>query len=106
VTCDQARFFVRHPPRKLTPTKNGPSETCRRSTASGTGLTASLKNWIVTEDNDFLELCDLDDSDEIADLDSDGQLGMTDLRFKCWFEPFGSGVDRGVPHPIVLDSDP
>jgi len=58
------------------------------------------------EDNDFLELYDLDDSDEIADLDPDGQLGLTDLRFRFWFRPFGSGVDRGVPHPFVLDSQP
>lgn len=58
------------------------------------------------EDNDFLELYSLDDSDEIADLDGDGQLGMTDLRFRFWFVPFGSGVDRGVPHPFVLDSEP
>lgn len=55
------------------------------------------------EDNDFLELYSLDDSDEIADLDADGQMGMTDLRFRFWFVPFGSGVDRGVPHPFVLD---
>ena len=58
------------------------------------------------EDNDFLDLYDVEDSDEIADLDAVGQLGMTDLRFKFWFVPFGSGVDRGVPHPFVLDSDP
>ena len=58
------------------------------------------------EDNDFLELYSLDDSDEIADLDTDGQLGMTDLRFRFWFVPFGTGVDRGVPHPFVLDSAP
>jgi hypothetical protein len=58
------------------------------------------------EDNDFLDLYSLDDSDEVADLDADGQLGMTDLRFRSWFVPFGSGVDRGVPHPFVLDSDP
>jgi hypothetical protein len=31
-------------------------------------------------------------------------VGMGDLRFKNWFSPFGSGVDRGVPHPFVLDS--
>lgn len=58
------------------------------------------------EDNDFLELYSLDDSDEITDLDADGQLGMTDLRFKLWFVPFGSGVDRGVPHPFLLDTEP
>lgn len=54
------------------------------------------------EDNDFLELYSLDDSDEITDLDADGHLGMTDLRFGFWFVPFGTGVDRGVPHPFVL----
>jgi hypothetical protein len=55
------------------------------------------------EDNDFLGLYDLDDSDEIADIDRTGLLGVGDLRFKHWFEPFGSGVDRGVPHPFLLD---
>ena len=55
------------------------------------------------EDNDFLALYGLDDSDEIADLDPHGMLGMGDLRLKHWFKPFGSGVDRGVPHPFVLD---
>jgi hypothetical protein len=54
------------------------------------------------EDNDFLDLYGLEDSDEIADLDPHGMMGMSDLRFKNWFKPFGSGVDRGVPHPFVL----
>ena len=57
------------------------------------------------EDNDFLELYDLEDSDEIGDLDPHGIMGMGDLRFKKWFKPFGSGVDRGVPHPFVLNTD-
>lgn len=56
------------------------------------------------EDNDFLELYHLEDSDEIVDLDPAGTLGMTDLRFKNWFKPYGSGVDRGVPHPFVVDT--
>jgi hypothetical protein len=55
------------------------------------------------EDNDFLELYRLQDSDDIPDIDPSGLMGMTDLRFKSWFQPFGSGVDRGVPHPFLLD---
>jgi hypothetical protein len=55
------------------------------------------------EDDDFLTLYRLEDSDDLPDLDPTGQMGMTDLRFKCWFHPFGSGVDRGVPHPFLLD---
>jgi hypothetical protein len=55
------------------------------------------------EDTDFESLYELEDSDEIADLDPQKLMGLTELRFKHWFEPFGSGVDRGVPHPFVLD---
>jgi hypothetical protein len=55
------------------------------------------------EDTDFLELFDLKDSDDLPDLDPSGQMGMTDLRFKNWFQPFGSGTDRTVPHPFVRD---
>jgi hypothetical protein len=25
------------------------------------------------------------------------------VRFKNWFTPFGSGTDRGVPHPFTLE---
>jgi hypothetical protein len=57
------------------------------------------------EDNDFLALYALRDSDEVQDLDPLGTMGTTDLRLREWFEPFGSGVDRGVPHPFVLDGD-
>jgi hypothetical protein len=67
--------------------------------------TESLKDLYDSafEDNDFLELYDLETSDDVRDLDPDGSLGMTDLRLKHWFQPFGSGTDRGVPHPFLLD---
>jgi hypothetical protein len=55
------------------------------------------------EDTDFLVLFDLEDPDDLGDLDPEKQMGLTDLRFKNWFRPFGSGVDRGVPHPFVLE---
>jgi hypothetical protein len=55
------------------------------------------------EDNDFKLLYRLDDSDDLPDLDPAGQLGLTDLRFKNWFLPFGSGVGRGIPHPFLSD---
>ena len=58
------------------------------------------------EDDDFLQLYELEDPDDLPDLDPTGQMGMTDLRFKAWFRPFGSGVDRGVPHPFLLDGHP
>jgi len=54
------------------------------------------------EDNDFKLLYKLEDSDDLPDLDPAGQLGLTDLRFKNWFLPFGSGVDRGVPIHFCL----
>lgn len=56
------------------------------------------------EDNDFKLLYRLEDSDDLPDLDPEGQMGLTDLRFKNWFLPFGSGVDRGVTHPFLLDN--
>jgi len=56
------------------------------------------------EDNDFKLPYRLEDSDDLPDLDPAGQMGLTDLRFKNWFLPFGSGADRGVPHPFLLDS--
>ncbi len=55
------------------------------------------------EDTDFLVLFDLEDSDDLGDLDPERQMGLTDLRFKNWFRPFGSGADRGVPHPFLLE---
>lgn len=55
------------------------------------------------EDTDFLVLFDLEDSDDLGDLDPEQQMGLTDLRFKNWFRPFGSGVDRGVAHPFLLE---
>lgn len=56
------------------------------------------------EDNDFKLLYKLQDSDDLPDLDPTGQMGMTDLRLKSWFLPFGSAVDRGVPHPFLFDN--
>jgi hypothetical protein len=55
------------------------------------------------EDTDFLALFGLEDVDDLGDLDPSNQLGLTDLRFKNWFRPFGSGTDRGVPHPLLLE---
>lgn len=56
------------------------------------------------EDNDFRVLFRSEDSEDLSNFDSQNLLGMTDLRFENWFRPFGSGVDRGVPHPFVLDA--
>jgi hypothetical protein len=55
------------------------------------------------EDTDFLVLFDLEDSDDLGDLDPEQQIGLTDLRFKNWFRPFGGGVDRGAAHPFLLE---
>jgi hypothetical protein len=55
------------------------------------------------EDTDFLMLFELEDSDDLGDLDPEKEMGLTDLRFKNWFTPFGSGTDRGVPHPFLLE---
>jgi hypothetical protein len=52
------------------------------------------------EDTDFLVLFRLDDS---ADLEPGGRPWAKELRFEDWLRPFGSGVDRGVPHPFLLD---
>ena len=55
------------------------------------------------EDKDFLVLYRLEDSDDLPDLDPHNLMGMADMRFKNWFLPFGSGADRGVPHPFFFD---
>jgi hypothetical protein len=52
------------------------------------------------EDTDFLVLFRLEDA---ADLEPEGRSWATELKFEDWFRPFGSGVDRGVPHPFLLD---
>jgi hypothetical protein len=53
------------------------------------------------EDNDFFELYRVDFVEELSELDPHGHLGFTELRFESWFQPFGSGVSRGVPHPFL-----
>jgi hypothetical protein len=55
------------------------------------------------EDTDFLVLFDIEDSDDLGDIDPESQMGLTDLRFKNWFRPFGSGANRGVPHPFLFE---
>lgn len=55
------------------------------------------------EDQDFLVLFELEYPDDLPDVDPERVLGVTDLRFKHWFTPFGNGTDRGVPLPLLVD---
>lgn len=58
----------------------------------------------VLEDGDFLDLYELDDTDEAEATDPNGLVGTVDLGFENWFPPSGTEVDRGLPHPFVRDS--
>ncbi len=74
---------------------------------SNSAEAANQLNWLYEEafeDNDFRALCELSEPAEVGNLDSDGHLGVTDLRFESWFEPLGSGAERGVPHSYLTSN--